>query len=806
MTIADSVARLGQFRLFAGLSEADLTLIGQQFEEMTVPAGTPLFHQGEVSRSLYLVERGQIVEVERDSAKNVILHRVAEPGDLVGRRPALENIRHHTMAEALHNASVLFIDTESLWSLLRDLPTLHDRLRRTEVMGRLMAMPLFGDFDQAQLSQTVDLVQVLEYPAGQSIYSQDDPADYMYAIDTGQVVEAKDGAPSIARWIGYHAAGSFFGQEELRRGIPYQATALAETDVVLFRINRDGFDWLQRLRPSFAQALDPPPIAEWLAKTELFRRLTNLEREHLAGFVGLAHYAPGAAIFHQGDKDQTIYILYEGEAIVRWPNQKGQERPYDYAYPGQPHGQHALFLGEPHAWTIRAITPNNWLYMHRDDLDRFLATHPAARSKLAIKQAVQARQQLRRLKWMDPDELLLCRERRHWVVLLRNLIAPGMLLLLGVLALLFGGVSGGLLLLEAVALLLGLLWLAWNVLDWSNDYFIITSKRVAHRERLLFIRETREEAPLDKVQNVNIEQRFWGNTLGYGSVVIDTAATAGGGRVTFDYLGKPSSVKEMIFEEMSRVRASERQEVRREIRDTLTAGMGTVLQPRIPPIATAPFVAPAAPPAKREPHRQPPSLRRWWPVWMERRLPDRVIWRKHWIRLLYRVWISSMAIIAFLVTIILLLASGFVQPSGLLLAGVAVVLLPLLGWFWWGFVNWGNDQYIATDDRLIDVEKLPLGFRSQQTETTFDKVQNVSYTIPNILANLLNYGTVIIHTAGPEGRLTFDFVVGPRKVQAEIFRRLGAYNENKRRREREQLLAEMPDWFAGFADLTRSRS
>jgi hypothetical protein len=111
------------------------------------------------------------------------------------------------------------------------------------------------------------------------------------------------------------------------------------------------------------------------------------------------------------------------------------------------------------------------------------------------------------------------------------------------------------------------------------------------------------------------------------------------------------------------------------------------------------------------------------------------------------------------------------------------VLLLLGFWLWWGYANWGNDQYIVTNDRIIDIEKLPLGFRSQRTETTFDKIQNVSYKIPNPLATILDYGTVIIHTAGPEGKLTFEWVLHPRQVQAEIFRRLGTYNENKRRED-----------------------
>jgi uncharacterized membrane protein YdbT with pleckstrin-like domain len=133
----------------------------------------------------------------------------------------------------------------------------------------------------------------------------------------------------------------------------------------------------------------------------------------------------------------------------------------------------------------------------------------------------------------------------------------------------------------------------------------------------------------------------------------------------------------------------------------------------------------------------------------------------------------------------------------------AVIFVPVLIWWWWNFVNWGNDLYTVTDDRIIDTEALPLGFRSQRTETTFDRIQNVSYEIPHPLATLLNYGTVVIFTAGAEGTLDFLYVRDPRSVQAEIFRRLTAYEAGQRRNERDERWQELPQWFATYQSMQR---
>jgi hypothetical protein len=134
---------------------------------------------------------------------------------------------------------------------------------------------------------------------------------------------------------------------------------------------------------------------------------------------------------------------------------------------------------------------------------------------------------------------------------------------------------------------------------------------------------------------------------------------------------------------------------------------------------------------------------------------------------------------------------------------LAVVLLLGFGWLWWAWENWGNDLYAVTNDRIIDIEALPLGFRSKATETTFDRIQNISYDIPHPIATILNFGTVVIYTAGAEGRLDFEYVRDPKGIQAEIFRRLTAYQMEQRRQQRQQHWEALPEWFATHEGMQR---
>ena len=82
----------------------------------------------------------------------------------------------------------------------------------------------------------------------------------------------------------------------------------------------------------------------------------------------------------------------------------------------------------------------------------------------------------------------------------------------------------------------------------------------------------------------------------------------------------------------------------------------------------------------------------------------------------------------------------------------------------------------------------------------FDRIQNVSFEIPNPIATILNYGTVVVYTAGAEGRLDFLYIRDPSGVQAEIFRRLAAYEEAQLEQQREEQRAELPQWFSVYEE------
>jgi CRP-like cAMP-binding protein/membrane protein YdbS with pleckstrin-like domain len=791
--------RLSRFRLFKDLSPEDLAQVAKFVEEKTFPSGTTLFQQGEPPDLFYLVEEGAIQETGRDQAGTIILRRKSDALDFVGHRSSMGDTPRQTTATVLRAVRLLAIRADDLRALLARFPDLRKQLDRKEVVNRLLAIPLFTVFSREQLFHVADLLRVVEYPAGQTIFRQGEMADAFYVIDTGQVRETVAGAaPGKQAWPKYFTAGNFFGRYSLLNKTARRATAEALTDVTLYRFDVDAFRWLLQLQPAFRKALRRLDLLGFLGQTEVFGRLDGEELKHLAGFVGLARFRAGDIVYRQGETDPTFYILCEGEAIVRARDEEGQERPRSYLKAGDALGETSLFLMEPRDVTVEATTDTAWCYLTRQDFDQFLTLRPEVAGRVLPRREVRIRRELRRPDWMEPEERLVFRDRRHWFFLAYRLWMPVLLMIVALF----------LLTTQLNALGIGLMipstiWMAWRLIDWLNDYYFVTTSRVAHQEKVLWIRESRDETPLDKVQNINIERGLVGNTFGFGTLFIDTAATAGAARVTFTYLADPDTVQEIIFQQMTRVRASEELERRQAIRGKLEESVGAGIHPRIPRPAV-PVAALAEPPSPPGPGlvRQILDILNA-PFWIEKREDDRVTWRKHWIHLLRRVWLPGLVVMILGLALLVYLLGAEEKSLGVTLFFVGL-LLPGLGWLWWSWEDWGNDLYTVTNDRIIDSEALPLGFRTRRTETRFDRIQNVSFDIPSPIANVLNYGTVLIYTAGAEGRLDFVYVRDPRKVQAEIFRRLTAYEENQRRLQREERWADLPQWFAEYDRTYRS--
>jgi len=130
--------------------------------------------------------------------------------------------------------------------------------------------------------------------------------------------------------------------------------------------------------------------------------------------------------------------------------------------------------------------------------------------------------------------------------------------------------------------------------------------------------------------------------------------------------------------------------------------------------------------------------------------------RRHRIRL-YQALVGP--VLSMLVPIALF-AAGFISQATTPWALGVIALIAALGWAVWQAVDWSNDYYIVTNQRVIWLEKV-VGLYDSREEAPLGTILSVGVE-SDALGRILNYGNVIVRTF--VGKLEFDHVDHP--VQA----------------------------------------
>jgi membrane protein YdbS with pleckstrin-like domain len=123
-------------------------------------------------------------------------------------------------------------------------------------------------------------------------------------------------------------------------------------------------------------------------------------------------------------------------------------------------------------------------------------------------------------KYLLPREVPVATVRQHPAVLIpASLLTLGGLVLAGILsATVVHGIPADVMWL---AWLLLLLRLVWKVMNWSVDYFVVTSERLLLTTGFLTRRVNM--MPLTKVTDMSFKRSFAGRLLGYGEFIVESA-------------------------------------------------------------------------------------------------------------------------------------------------------------------------------------------------------------------------------------------------------------------------------------------
>ena len=143
---------------------------------------------------------------------------------------------------------------------------------------------------------------------------------------------------------------------------------------------------------------------------------------------------------------------------------------------------------------------------------------------------------------LGENEHIILVARQHWLVLLAKILSACVLVIsLIVLVTLIWWIwlPNPLVLLGYLLLLLPILSLLRDLSIWQNRQYIVTNWRVIQISGV-FNKDVTDSS-LEKVNDVKLEQSFWGRLLDYGDIEILTASDLGANK--FNQIGRPIQFK-----------------------------------------------------------------------------------------------------------------------------------------------------------------------------------------------------------------------------------------------------------------------
>lgn len=536
-------------------------------------------------------------------------------------------------------------------------------------------------------------------------------------------------------------------------------------------------------------------VLELLKNVPLFSHLEVTLLDWLSSLFQFEVFHDGEIIFSEGDPSEVMYLIYDGAVVCTSIEDHKLCKNLQLGR-GDIFGEEALLYDDPRYHQAVAVgdtilfrwTADSYLehHLHLPGLDERLEVMVESR-KLSAKVD---------LPWLQPNEYVNVISRRHTIVIFQKLLAP---LTLGSISLVlaallqwrwfpeqsYGWIWG------AISIFVTLGWVIWDVIDWRNDYFIVTNKRVVWIEKVPLIYESRQEAPLRTIMSVGIQRSRIGSLLKYADVVVMTYV----GTIRFQFLRHAEAIASLVEAYWHTSKSHNQREEARAMAQMLHEKIDLPLAEEEQAWVTENVSRKHQSLGKE---KEPGFLAWLFSDFIRLRYEkDGVItYRKHWFVLIKKTWLP------FVLTLLSLVGLG-AQAAGRMTmlpvnAGMTffvILLCVLLIWIVYQYADWRNDQFQVTFEQIIDLDRKPLG-KVRRRSAPLENVLSIEYKRLGFWGFLFNFGTVYI-TVGST-KLTFDHVYHPSEVQQDIFYRMGERLESVRQFEIDSERERVSEWIASY--------
>lgn len=305
--------------IFSNMNEYQRIRVIDAMKRIEVNEGTVCCKQGETGRSFYSIEKGTFL---RRRCIDPVRCNYEEcnigPGDVFGDM-FLYNTPRKSTVTALTDGVVWAIDRYTYRQTLE----LYEREQLKERIHFLTKLPIFSSLTTDELVRLSEACYTLYYEEGEKIITKGTAVDdhsYFYIIQSGRckVYISESVQENILE------SGAFFGERALMTDEPRSTDIVADTDVVLFALDRQSFNiLLGPINNILSRTIENYGLLI-LKDITVLSFLSQEERDAIYRLMVIKEYEPNQIIYAVGQSVNELNIIMEGE-VYRISDSKNEK-------------------------------------------------------------------------------------------------------------------------------------------------------------------------------------------------------------------------------------------------------------------------------------------------------------------------------------------------------------------------------------------------------------------------------------------------------------------------------------------------
>ncbi len=530
------------------------------------------------------------------------------------------------------------------------------------------------------------------------------------------------------------------------------------------------------------------PILTLLREVPLFSGLNVEELERLGEEFVMVELPKDEILFQAQEATDGLFVIDSGQVALLGADGKQTEilKHADVI------GTEALNYLPAREKTAMALTDAQVFFLPNKQIQALYASVPAFKETVSVLFNSARLAAYIPMAWLEPGEKIYMMARKHPVFLLFRSIPP--IFVFAALWFLMMFLSSQSAFWSLAGLVAGflfcLLWLVWNINNWANDFYLITSRRMVWVEHVTGFYDSRQEAPLSTLISVGIKTSQLGYFLGYSDVIVRTYI----GDIRFERVGHASTIGKLIETNWARGKRVDLELDAREIRKALRQKFGKEAED-----ITAKDLQVEL--GTVEPTPKEVNFFQWLFadfVRVRHEVGGTITYRKHWLILLQKLILPLFALVLSIIFVVAIITHNLIQVDYTmgLVAGYFLIFVAA-GMLVYQYIDWRNDLFQLTPNQVIDLDRKPFG-RESRRSAPLENILSIEYERRGFIPMLFNYGTVYITIGNTQ--LTFNNVYQPSVVQQDIFTRMGEHA--KERDDRNTMLERerVAQWFKVFQE------